>query len=219
MNPVIPRNRATTTNGRRRFSSQRREVTKREFVVQPESFIFFDKITGTQRFEVAANPDGSMPTDHAASLLAVQCLVRGKMPADFMVMIATAQDLLDGLDQRAMKLIQAGQQVHLSAVTLTSRQKEVLRMILQSYSNKEIGSKLNVTERTVKFHVSGLLAKFDVTGRVALMRKVTDLLAAGRISIGLEAAQFVAKEQRGSVPAISRQDHVYLLPLKRVLRA
>jgi DNA-binding CsgD family transcriptional regulator len=219
MDPVSPRRRTRTTNGRRRFSPRRGEPIKLGFSVQPATFVFFDKITGTQRFEVAANPDGSIPADHAASLLAVQCLVRGKVPADFMVMIATAQNLLSGLNQRAMKLIQAGEQVHLPAVVLTGRQKEALRAILQSFSNKEIRNKLNVSERTVKFHVSALLMKFEVTGRVALMRKVTDLLAAGRVSIGLEAAQFAAREPPGSVPAIPREGHVHLVPLKRVSRA
>jgi DNA-binding CsgD family transcriptional regulator len=205
-----------TINGRRHFSLNRSEPVKRRFSVHPRTFIFFDKLTGTQRFEVPANRDGSMPADYAASLLAVQCLVRGKMPQDFMIMIAPGENLLEGVDQRAMKLIHAGQQVHLSDVILTCRQKEVLRAILQSFSNKEIGSKLNVTERTVKFHVSALLMKFNVIGRVALMRKVTDLLSAGKISIGLEALQFSSVEQIEPVPTALREDQVHLVRLKRV---
>lgn len=198
---------------------RRSSAAKRGFSVHPRTFIFFDKLTGTQRFEVAANRDGSMPADHAASLLAVQCLVRGKMPHDFMVMIAAGENLLDGLDRRALKLIHAGQEVHLAAVTLTCRQKEVLRAILQSFCNKEIATKLNVTERTVKFHVSALLTKFEVAGRVALTRRVTDLLSAGKIFIGLEAPPFAGSEESVPVPVLSREDHVHLVPLKRVSRA
>jgi DNA-binding CsgD family transcriptional regulator len=208
-----------TMKRRRHFSLHHGETAKPAFSVRPRTFIFFDKITGTQRFEVAANRDGSLPADHAASLLAVQCLVRGKMPQDFMVMIGTAENLLDGLDRRTMKLIHAGQEVHLAAVILTCRQKEVLRAILQSFCNKEIATKLNVTERTVKFHVSALLMKFEVPGRVALTRKVTDLLSAGKISIGFEAAQFIAAEQAEPVSIPAREDHVHLVPLKRVSRA
>ena len=36
-------------------------------------------------------------------------------------------------------------------------------------SNSKIGSKLNVTERTVKFHVSNLLNKFGVRRRADLI--------------------------------------------------
>jgi hypothetical protein len=40
--------------------------------------------------------------------------------------------------------------------------------VLQDLSNKEIGSRLHVTERTIKFHVSRLLAKFKVRDRAGL---------------------------------------------------
>jgi DNA-binding NarL/FixJ family response regulator len=36
-------------------------------------------------------------------------------------------------------------------------------------SNKEIGSKLNITERTVKYHVSSVLSKFGVRRRADLI--------------------------------------------------
>src|ERR1019366_9649140 len=58
------------------------------------------------------------------------------------------------------------------AVKVSRREQEVLGGILQSLTNKEIAAKLNVTERTVKFHVSSLLAKFGVTDRAALSREV-----------------------------------------------
>lgn len=50
---------------------------------------------------------------------------------------------------------------------LTSREEEVLRL-LQSHpgwGNKHVAAELNVSERTVKFHVSGLLAKFKKQSR------------------------------------------------------
>ena len=45
----------------------------------------------------------------------------------------------------------------------------MLASLLQSLSNKEIGDKLNISERTVKFHVSNLLAKFSVQRRADLI--------------------------------------------------
>ena len=37
--------------------------------------------------------------------------------------------------------------------------------------SKEIAAKLNISARTVKFHVSALLAKFNVRNRLSLMLK------------------------------------------------
>lgn len=52
---------------------------------------------------------------------------------------------------------------------LSPREREVLQCLLANLSNKEIAKKLNISERTAKFHVSNLLAKFDVRRRVDLV--------------------------------------------------
>ena len=59
---------------------------------------------------------------------------------------------------------------------LSRRQNEVLASIAQNLSNKEIAAKLNVSVRTVKFHVSTLLEKFEVRGRVDLMIEAAEFL-------------------------------------------
>ncbi len=56
-----------------------------------------------------------------------------------------------------------------SFAKLSSREKEIGKMLLENLSNKEIANKLNISERTVKFHVSNLLAKFGVRRRADLM--------------------------------------------------
>jgi DNA-binding NarL/FixJ family response regulator len=52
---------------------------------------------------------------------------------------------------------------------VSPREQEVWTMINQGRGNKEIGDKLRITERTVKFHVSQLLSKLQVTNRRELM--------------------------------------------------
>jgi len=42
--------------------------------------------------------------------------------------------------------------------------------VLSNRANKEIASKLNITVRTVKFHISTLLSKFGVETRTELAR-------------------------------------------------
>jgi len=50
---------------------------------------------------------------------------------------------------------------------------------VRSLANKEIAASLNLSERTVKFHVSSLLAKFRVRGRMELVREAAQLPASG----------------------------------------
>jgi DNA-binding NarL/FixJ family response regulator len=50
----------------------------------------------------------------------------------------------------------------------TSREKQVLTMLVEGRSNKEIGGPLGIEERTVKAHVSSLMRKVGVTNRIAL---------------------------------------------------
>jgi DNA-binding NarL/FixJ family response regulator len=52
---------------------------------------------------------------------------------------------------------------------LSRREHEILDALLQNLSNKEIGGRLNISERTVKFHVSKLLFKFSVQRRADLI--------------------------------------------------
>ena len=144
--------------------------------IRPKAFVFFDRTTGTQRFEVKAGPDGRLPVEEATSILATQCVVRGQVPADFQLMVSIDGRLFDGLVPLTKRLIKACMATVLPT-HLSQRQQEVLRAVLQNLSNKEIAAKLNVSERTVKFHVSALLKKFHVTGRVGLMQKAPDLFS------------------------------------------
>ena len=52
---------------------------------------------------------------------------------------------------------------------LSRREQEVLSGLLENLANKEIAGKLNISERTVKFHVSNLLSKFGVRRRADLI--------------------------------------------------
>ncbi len=52
---------------------------------------------------------------------------------------------------------------------LSRRERDVLEALLENLSNKEIATRLSISERTVKFHVSNLLAKFDVRRRADLI--------------------------------------------------
>ena len=48
---------------------------------------------------------------------------------------------------------------------LTTRETEVLTLLSEGASNKEIARRLNISVHTAKFHVGSLLDKLDATGR------------------------------------------------------
>lgn len=61
-----------------------------------------------------------------------------------------------------------------AAEALTERELEVLRLLAQGNPNRTIAERLVITERTVKFHVSSILAKLDADNRteaVAIARQ------------------------------------------------
>ncbi len=48
---------------------------------------------------------------------------------------------------------------------LTAREIEVLRMMAEGLGNKEIASRLGISDHTVKFHISSILAKVGASSR------------------------------------------------------
>jgi len=58
----------------------------------------------------------------------------------------------------------------IQADTLTRREIEVLRLIAQGYSNRQIASQLTISVRTVESHRANLMDKLELHSRVELVR-------------------------------------------------
>ena len=63
---------------------------------------------------------------------------------------------------------------------LTSREMEVLELIVRGQSNKEIGASLTISEATVKSHINNILSKLGVTDRT---QAVTTALQRGLVHL------------------------------------
>ena len=57
---------------------------------------------------------------------------------------------------------------------LTQREREIVRLIVEGASNKEVASALAISERTVKGHLSNVFQKLGVTDRLKLMLYVRE---------------------------------------------
>ena len=77
------------------------------------------------------------------------------------VLSGFVDSILGGSQNRRLKID--------TSTDLSRREQEVLGSLLENLANKEIGNKLNISERTVKFHVSNLLSKFGVRRRADLI--------------------------------------------------
>lgn len=148
---------------------------KKEEASRANSLVFCEKFTGVAQFEAECGSDLDSNIERMASMLAMQCLVRGSDPCDYVVLVPAEQKLAGRVTDRAKQLLDAGMAAA-SPVPLSPRQQEILHAVARNSANKEIAAKFNITVRTVKFHISTLLNKFGVDNRVDLARKAAGVL-------------------------------------------
>ena len=63
---------------------------------------------------------------------------------------------------------------------LTNREKEIFTLLTQNKTTKEIANKLNISEKTVRNHISNVMQKLGVIGRASA---VVELIKLGEITI------------------------------------
>jgi DNA-binding CsgD family transcriptional regulator len=133
----------------------------------PSAYIFCDKKTGAIKFTVEADQNGDLPLDRIAGSLAVYCVAHYCSPKDLIVVVRADETLTENVGARAVALLQSAR-IGAAPVALSPREREVLQAVTSNLGNKEIAFQLSISVRTVKFHVSALLAKFGVSSRAQL---------------------------------------------------
>lgn len=63
---------------------------------------------------------------------------------------------------------------------LTKREREVFSLLILNKTTKEIADKLNISEKTVRNHISNVMQKLEVKGRAGA---VVELLKLGELSL------------------------------------
>lgn len=58
---------------------------------------------------------------------------------------------------------------------LTAREMEVIQLMAQGLANKQIALKLDISEHTVKFHLSSLYAKLGISSRTEAVKRGIEL--------------------------------------------
>lgn len=153
-----------------------------------ETLVFCEKTSGAPRFKVDITGDREMAFSRAASLLALGCMVRGDSPADYAVWVPAENSIIEQIKKHADELLHMGRAFS-CPIDLSPREGEVLKELLHNRLNKEIADRLRISVRTVKFHVSSLLAKFGVGSRWDLIQKARPMLSANQLTDNFAAFQ------------------------------
>jgi len=95
----------------------------------------------------------------AELISAIHIVMRGDLYVD----PSMVRTLLDETDKTTSS-------VHESVESLTPRETEVLKLIVQGYTNRQIGEELSISIRTVEGHRANLSEKLGLHSRVELVR-------------------------------------------------
>ncbi len=192
----------------RKFATPGAQQKKNHFntAPSPSQFVFFQKSTGTLGFQAECDASPDCAVERMAGMLAMQCLVRGQDPDNFQVLVPAEKSFCDRVVSRAAALLEEGRAAT-NPGCLSPRQREILECVVRHRANKEIASKLNITVRTVKFHISALLAKFGVENRGDLARR-----AAGMLHQEFSEGEGTARDEPRTSEGASKTAMAYVLP-------
>lgn len=113
------------------------------------------------RIVVLTNYEGSEDVHRALQAGAMAYLLKDSSADDLLTAIQTVH-----AGKRYLPPVICGLLTErLSASELTDREMDVLRLITQGLSNREIADRLHIAEKTAKIHVSHLLDKLGVVDR------------------------------------------------------
>jgi two-component system response regulator DevR len=92
--------------------------------------------------------------------------IRGVGLVDSVRRVAAGQSLLDpSLTARVTERMRAGASADPRLAALSVREKQIMALIADGLTNREIGLRLSLAEKTVKNYVSGLLSKLGLQRR------------------------------------------------------
>jgi two-component system, NarL family, nitrate/nitrite response regulator NarL len=66
------------------------------------------------------------------------------------------------------KRAQDGATMENAVTTLTDRERQIMRLVSEGLSNKEIGRRLNITDGTIKVHLHHIFQKLEISNRTVL---------------------------------------------------
>ncbi|MDJ0335984.1 response regulator transcription factor [Salinibacterium sp. G-O1] len=92
--------------------------------------------------------------------------IRGSNLVESVRAVAAGRSLLDpALNRRVVERINESHEADPRLESLTIRERQILPLIAEGLTNREIGERLSLAEKTVKNYISGLLSKLGLQRR------------------------------------------------------
>ena len=141
------------------------EATRRIRVASPESHVLVLTMHRSDEYffeMLKAGASGYVlkAADTDELLSAIRVVARGET----FLFPTMAKKLVQDYVRRFGEVEAAGQPM------LTAREKEILRLVAQGYSNKEIAERLTLSPSTIHSHRSNLMRKLDLSSQHALIQ-------------------------------------------------
>jgi len=108
---------------------------------------------------------------------AIGYLLKNRPPAELIASIRAVRNGVLQIDPAVSKALIRDVKVHdlddsffQNLNDLTSRERDVLRLLIQACDNKVISKRLNLAEQTVRNYTSGIYSKLGIVNRIEVMR-------------------------------------------------
>ena len=107
--------------------------------------------------------------------------IRGTDLVDAIRQVAAGRSLLDPIaTQRVLERLRKGEEQDARLAALTDQERRILELIGDGLTNRQIGERLHLAEKTVKNYVSSLLAKMGMERRTQVAAYVARMEAEGK---------------------------------------
>jgi len=104
-------------------------------------------------------------------------VITGSDVVDAVRRVAAGQSLIDpALTSRVLERLRAGPAEAPALAALSDQERKVLTLIAEGMTNRQIGSRMHLSEKTVKNYVSNILTKLDLESRTQAAVLATRLL-------------------------------------------
>jgi two-component system response regulator FixJ len=126
-------------------------------------------------------------TGHGGIAMAVRAIKKGafdfvEKPFDAQKLADTIREAIASGDQRRSQQDEAAAALS-RAADLTHRQRQVMHLVVQGLSNKEIALRLNISPRTVENYRAWVMEKMGASSLAALVRIVVLVEASGGLPL------------------------------------
>ena len=83
-------------------------------------------------------------------------------------LIANGHNVLPSTPSESIVSHEQGANLENGLTTLTERERQIMRLVSEGLSNKEIGRRLNIADGTIKVHLHNIFQKLEISNRTVL---------------------------------------------------